>query len=335
MRYISIRAGISVLLIWGVTLITFILTTLVPASPVAAVLGETAMNDPKIVAQTTHELGLDKPLPVQYLLYLKRLLHFDFETSTQTRDPVSHDLSIAFPATMELAIYVMIVSIVIALALSLYAALHHRGIIDQIIRIVSIAGISVPIFWLAMILFYLMTYTLHLLPGSGRLDPALSPPPKVTGLYTVDAALAGQWSVLGNALEHLILPVTVLSLLTLALLIKFFRSALLDVVNQDYITAARAKGLPSRVVTFSYVLRGAMLPILTMSGLAFGSLLTGAVLTESIFSWQGLGQYSLSAAVHLDIPAIMGSGIVIGTVYIILNFIIDLMYGIIDPRVRR
>lgn len=314
---------------------TFVLTTLVPSNPVEAVLGQAAINNPQIVAQTTRELGLDKPLPVQYLLYLWHLVHLNLGTSNQTRSPVSHELGIAFPATAELALYVMIFSVVIAIALSLYAALKQGSTADKIIKIGSLAGISFPVFWAAIVAFYLFTSVLGWLPGSGRLDPQFDPPPHVTGLYTIDALFAGQWVVLGNAFEHLVLPVFVLTMVTLATLVKFFRSAILEVINQEYVVAARAKGLPPKTVIFSYVLRGALLPILTMTGLAFGSLLSGTVLTESIFSWQGLGQYALNAAVHLDIPAIMGVGITIGVVYISINFLIDLLYGAIDPRVRR
>jgi peptide/nickel transport system permease protein len=335
LRYIAIRFGISVLLLWGVTLITFILTNLVPANPVASILGETAMNNPRIVAATEHRLGLDKPLPVQYGLYLWRLIHFDFGDSNQTQLPVLDDLKNAFPATIELAIYVMILSIVIGLGLAIWAALRRGSVADFVIRLASIAGISVPLFWLAMILFYLLSVVLGVLPGSGRLDPTMDPPPHVTGLYTVDALIAGDGAALGSAFAHLALPVLVLTLFTLATLVKFFRSALLDVVNQDFVTAARAKGLPWRTVTFGYIVRGALLPILTMTGLAFGSLLSGAVMTESVFSWQGLGQYALQASTHLDMPAVMGVGIVIGAVYITINFAIDVAYGFIDPRVRR
>lgn len=335
LRYLGVRLGISVLLLWGVTLITFILTNLVPANPVASILGESAMNDPTIVKATEHRLGLDRPLPVQYGLYLWRLLHFDFGNSNQTQLPILDDLKIAFPATIELALYTMILSVFIGLGLAVWAALRRGSVADFVIRLASIAGISVPLFWLAMILFYLLSVVVGVLPGSGRLDPTMDPPPHVTGLYTIDAAIDGDTAALASAFAHLALPVLVLTLFTLATLVKFFRSALLDVTGQEYVTAARAKGLPWRAVTFGYIVRGALLPILTMSGLAFGSLLSGAVMTETVFSWQGLGQYALQASTHLDMPAVMGVGIVIGAVYIVINFAIDVAYGFIDPRVRR
>lgn len=334
LRYILARLGISVLLVWGVTLITFILTNLVPADPVKAVLGDAASNDPRIVKATRHAMGLDRPLPVQYLIYLKRLMHGDLGTSAQTHNPVTKDLATAFPATIELALAVLVLSILIGIGLGLYAALRHRKFSDQLIRVLSLVGISMPTFWLAMVFFYVFFYLLGWAPGSGQLDPTFSTPPHVTGMYVVDALIAGQWDTFGNALAHLILPTIVLTLYTVGLLVRFSRSSILDVINQDYVTAARAKGLSGRTVTFRYILRGALLPILTMVGLTFGSLLSGSVLTETVFSWHGLGQYAYEAATSLDLQAIMGVGVTVGVVFISINFIVDLLYGLIDPRVR-
>ena len=334
-RYIVARLGISVLLLWGITLVTFILTNLVPADPLAAVLGDQAAADPVIVAQYRKQMGLNNPLPAQYWDYLVRLLHGNLGTSAQTRNPVASDLATAFPATAELASFVLVISIILGVGLGLYAALRHRRLPDQLIRVFSVAGISIPTFWLALLVFYLFFYKLRWLPGSGRLDPTLTPPPHHTGFYTIDAALAGQWNVFGNALEHLVLPGLVLTLYTLGLLVRFTRSAVLDVLNEPYVTAARAKGLGSARITFGYVLRGALLPILTMVGLTFGSLLSGAVLTEEVFAWNGLGQYAFLSATKLDLQAIMGVAIVVGVVYIAINFVTDLLTGLIDPRVRR
>jgi peptide/nickel transport system permease protein len=324
-----------VLLMWGITVVTFILTNLVPADPLAAVLGDQAAADPVIVAQYRKQLGLNDPLPLQYWHYLLRLLHGNLGTSAQTRNPVAQDLATAFPATAELSCVVLVASVLLGVGLGLYAALRHRGLADQAIRFVSVTGISMPTFWLALLVFYVFFYKLRWLPGSGRLDPTLTPPPHVTGFYTIDAALAGQWGVFANALEHLVLPGLVLTLYMVGILVRFTRSAILDVLSEPYVTAARAKGLGSTRIVFGYVLRGALLPILTMVGLAFGSLLSGAVLTEQIFAWNGLGQYAFLAATKLDLQAIMGVAIVVGVVYIAINFAIDLLTGVIDPRVRR
>lgn len=334
LRYVLVRLGVSVLLVWGVTLVTFVLTNLVPANPAAAALGERAASDPVAVAAFNHQYGLDRSLPVQYGLYLKRLVHFDLGTSTQTHNPVADDLGSAFPATAELALTALIIATVLGVGLGLLAAMRHRRLVDQVVRVFSIIGISTPTFWLALIVYYLFFYKLGWAPGSGRLDAQFSPPPDRTGFFTIDALLAGQGAVFVNALTHLILPGSVLVLYTVGLLARFTRTAVLDVLGSDYVTAARAKGLPSRTVTLRYVLRGALLPILTVVGLTFGSLLSGAVLTETVFAWNGLGQYAFKAATTLDLQAVMGVGLVVGITYIGINFIVDLLYGAIDPRVR-
>jgi peptide/nickel transport system permease protein len=333
-RYIAIRLGLSVVLLVGVTIITFVLTNLVPGDPITAALGERASGDPKIVAAFRAEQGLDKPLVVQYFVYLGNLLHGDLGMSIGTRNPVTQDLAYAFPATAELAIFAIVIAVVIGLVLALIAALHRNRFSDQLIRAVSVVGISVPTFWLAVGAYFLFFFVLHWVPGSGRLSAFYDAPPRVTGLFTVDALLAGQVDVFGDALAHLVLPGLVLAVYTLGLLVRFARSSILDVLNQDYVRAARAKGLPGRRVILGYLLRGALLPILTIVGLAFGSLLSGAVLTEQVFSWGGIGQYAYRASTALDLPAIMGVGLIVGFVYISVNFVIDVVYGFVDPRVR-
>jgi len=333
-RYILVRSGLSVLLLWGTTVVTFVLTNLVPADPLAAVLGDQAAADPTIVAQYRLNMGLDKPLIQQYLGYLGRLLHGDLGMSAQTRNPVASDLAAAFPATVELASFVLVLATILGVGLGLLAAQRHRRLPDQLIRLVSVVGISMPTFWLALIVFYVFFFKLRLLPGSGRLDPELTPPPHVTGFYTVDAVLAGQWDIFANALTHLVLPALVLTLYAVGLLVRFTRSAVLDVLNEPYVRAARAKGLSPAVVTFHYVLTGAMLPILTLIGLVFASLLSGAVLIEQVFAWHGLGQYAYLAATKLDLQAIMGVGLLVGAAYITINFLVDVMAGLLDPRVR-
>ncbi|MHA7984595.1 ABC transporter permease [Rathayibacter sp. CAU 1779] len=334
LRYIGIRFGISLLLVIGVTIVTFVLTNLVPADPVQAALGERAAGDPKIVAAFREAQGLNKPVVVQYFIYLGHVLQGNLGTSTQTHNPVTQDLAVAFPATAELALFVIVFSIVIGIGLGLIAGLRHNRFSDQVIRVFSLIGISIPTFWLALALFFVFFYQLGWAPGTGRLDPATTPPPTVTGMYTVDALLSGQWDTFGDALSHLVLPGLVLTLYTVGLLVRFTRSGVLDVLSQDYVKAARAKGLAAHTVVFRYILRGSLLPILTIVGLAFGSLLSGTVLTEQVFGWGGLGQYAYKAATTLDLPAVMGVGIVVGVVYIAINFIIDVVYGFIDPRVR-
>ncbi|GAA3040556.1 ABC transporter permease [Pseudonocardia yunnanensis] len=333
-RYVLRRIVVSALLVVGVTLVTFVLTNLVPGDTVAANLGQQAAEDPTIVATYRAHYGLDRPLPEQYVTYLGNLLRGDLGESQQTHRPVVADLSGAVPATLEIAIGAIVLSILIGVGLGVVAAVRRGHLTDSALRLVSLVGISVPTFWLAMVAFYVFSYKLDIAPGSGRLSPATTPPPDVTGLYTVDSLLAGQWTTFGDAVAHLMLPTLVLTLYTVGLLTRFTRSAVLEVLDQDYVRSARAKGLPGHTVLVRYVLRAALVPILTVVGLAFGALLSGTVLVEQIFSWPGMGSYAYQAASHLDLPGVMGVGLVVGVIYVVINLVVDLLYGVIDPRVR-
>ena len=333
-RYVAIRIGLSIGLLWGITLVTFVLTNMVPANPALAALGDRAASDPKIVETFNRQYGFDKPRPVQYWLYLVRVVHLDLGQSTQTHNPVMTDLKSVFPATAELTLTALVIAAVLGIAMGLYAALRHRTWKDQLIRVISLLGVSTPAFWMALVVYFVFFYKLGWFPGSGRLDSALLPPPHVTGFYTIDALLAGQTHTFVNACQHLILPSSVLVGYNVGFLARFTRSSVLDVRASDFVTTARAKGLPPWTVTMRYILRAALVPILTVIGLAFAGLLSGAVLTETVFSWGGLGQYAYKAAITIDLHAIMGVGILIGVIYIMINFAVDLLYGLADPRVR-
>jgi peptide/nickel transport system permease protein len=333
-RFLLSRFGITILLLFGVTVVTFALTNLVPADPVQAALGEQAAANPEIVAKYRADAGLDRPIIVQYFSYVGHLLQGDLGTSIQTNQPVSTELGRAIPATVELAVVAIIISAIIGIGLGLIAALKKRSFIDQLVRVFSTVGISVPSFWLALLVYFVFFSVLGLFPGSGRLSAILNPPPQVTGFMTVDSLLAGDVIAFSDALAHLVMPAAVLALYTIGLLTRFARSAVLEVLDQDYVRGARAKGLKGRTVVFGYILRGALVPIITVLGVAFGSLLSGTVLVENVFGWGGIGQYSFRAATNLDLPAIMGVGLVIGFFYILMNFVVDLLYGFIDPRVR-
>lgn len=334
LRYILVRLAVSVLLLFGVTLVTFALTTIVPGDPVASALGQRAAEDPAAVAAFRAKYGLDQPWFVQYGIYLGNLLHGDLGISQQTHRPVATDLASAVPATLELALGAITLSLIFGVVFGVWAAYRRGKVTDQVLRVVSLTGLSVPTFWMAMVLFYTFYYKLRLAPGSGRLSPILSPPPKQTGLVTVDSLLAGRFDAFMDASAHLVLPVLVLTLYTVGLLTRFVRTSVLEVLEQDYVRAAYAKGLTGRKVLFSYVLRGAALPILTVLGLAFGTLLSGTVLVESVFAWPGLGTYAFKSASSLDLPGVMGVGLVVGVIYLITNFVVDLLYGVLDPRVR-
>lgn len=318
----------------GVTLVSFVLTQLVPGDPAAANLGQRAVSDPAAVAAFRHQYGLDRPLPVQYLLYLKNLVHGDLGMSQQTHRAVRADLSEFIPATMELALFAIVISLLVGVTLGVVAAVFRDRWPDQLLRVLSLGGVSMPTFWIALLAFYVLFFKLGWLPGGGRLEPTQNAPTHTTGLYTVDALIHGQWQLLGSALDHLILPGLVLATYTIGMLLRFTRASVLEVLGNDYVRAARAKGLPERVVIVRHVLRPALISIITVAGVAFGSLLSGTVLVENIFSWPGLGQYAYHSATNLDLPAIMGVSIVVAVVYIVMNLIVDVLYSLIDPRIR-
>ena len=318
----------------GITLIAFFLTQLVPGDPAAANLGQRAIDDPAAVKAFREHYGLDKPLPQQYATYLWRLLHGDLGESQQSHAPVTHDLGQFIPATAELAILSIVVAIVVGVGLGVIAAVRRNRLTDHVLRVVSLGGVSMPTFWIALVALYVFFFRLDWLPGTGRLDPVVTPPPTHTGFYTVDAAIAGQWSTAWNALQHLVLPALVLAAYNVGLLTRYTRSAVLEVISNDYVRSARAKGMPERIVIPRHVLRAALPSVITVIGLAFANVMTGAVLVENIFSWPGIGQYAYRSATTLDLPAIMGVSLFVAVVYIVVNFLVDVLYGVIDPRIR-
>src|SRR6266576_2402329 len=305
LRFVLRRMAALVLLAVGITLVVFVLTQLVPSNAVATNLGEQASADPAAVAAFKAHYGLDKPLPVRYWLYLQHLVQGDLGQSSLTHDAVTHDLGQFIPATAELALYSIVIATVFGIAFGVIAAMRRNRPADHVLRVVSLGGISMPTFWIALVALYLGFFKLGWFPGADRLDPGVLPPPQKTGLYTIDALLAG-----------------------------YTRSAVLEVVGNDYVRAARAKGLPERVVVTRYILRAALPSVVTVLGLVFANVLTGAVLVEKIFSWPGIGQYAYQAAVNLDVPAIAGVSIFVAVVYVTVNFVVDILYGVIDPRIR-
>ena len=333
-RFLLKRIAAGLLLCVGITLVSFVLTQLVPGDPAAANLGQQAAADPAAVAAFRHQYGLDKPVPVQYFVYLGNVLHGDFGMSQQSHRPVGTDLGEYIPATMELALFAIVVSVLIGVPLGIVAAAYRNRWPDQVLRVISLAGVSMPTFWIALLAFYLLFFKLGWLPGGGRLDPTETPPTDTTGFFTVDALIHGEWSLLGSALAHLVLPGLVLATYTVGMLLRFTRASVLEILGLDYVRAARAKGLPERVVILRHVVRPALISIITVAGVAFGSLLSGTVLVESIFSWPGLGQYAYNSAKNLDLPAIMGVSVVVAVVYILINLLVDVLYGVIDPRIR-
>jgi peptide/nickel transport system permease protein len=333
-RYLVRRAGALVLLGVGITLVAFLFTQVVPGDPVAANLGEQAAADPETVQAFRERYGLDDPLPVQYWTYLTNVLHGDLGTSLQNGEPVRSNLGTFIPATAELAVLSTLVAVLVGVFFGVAAAVRRNRFTDHALRVVSLAGISMPTFWIALVALYLFFYRLGWFPGGDRLDPGVLSPPHKTGMFTVDALLAGQWSVAWDALHHLILPALVLAAYNVGLLTRYTRTAVLEVIGNDYVRAARAKGLSEGSVLVRHVLRAALPSVVTVISLVFANVLTGTVLVETIFAWPGIGQYAYRSAVTLDLPAIMGVSLFVAVVYITINFVVDVLYGVIDPRIR-
>ena len=333
-RFLARRFVALVLLALGITLIAFTLTNLVPGDPAAANLGQRAIADPAAVAAFRRHYGLDKPLPEQYGIYVWRLLHGDLGESQQNHDPVTTDLGTFIPATAELALLSIVIAVVAGVGLGVLAAVHQNRLTDHVLRVVSLGGISMPTFWIALVSLYLFFFRLNWLPGTGRLDPQFAEPRHVTGFFIVDALLQGEWSTAADAARHVVLPAVVLAFYNIGLLTRYSRTAVLEVMNNDYVRAARAKGLPELRVVLRHILRAALPSVITVIGLAFANVMTGAVLVENIFAWPGIGQYAYHSATTLDLPAIMGVSLFVAIVYIVVNFAVDVLYGVIDPRIR-
>jgi peptide/nickel transport system permease protein len=333
-RFLARRLAALVLLAVGITFVVFALTQLVPSNAVATNLGEQAAGDPAAVAAFKKHYGLDKPLPLRYALYLEHVAQGDLGQSSLTHEAVTHDLGTFIPATAELAIFSVLIASFFGVTFGVIAAMRRNRPTDHVLRVVSLAGISMPTFWIGLIALYVGFFRLGWFPGAERLDPGVEPPPHHTGLYTVDALIAGKWGLAGAAFHHIVLPALVLAAFNVSLLTRYTRSAILEVVVNDYVRAARAKGLPEHTVVTRYILRAALPSVVTVLGLVFANVLTGAVLVEKIFSWPGVGQYAYQAAVNLDVPAIAGVSLFVAVVYITINFVVDVLYGLIYPRIR-
>ena len=330
-RFILRRLAGLVFVMIGVSIITFALSQLVPIDPAASALGQNAREDQ--IQAYRKELGLDQPAPVQYFNYARRLLQGDFGQSIRTRRPVADDLRDFFPATIELSLAAMIVAVALGIALGIVAALRRNSLIDGAARVFALVGGSLPIFFVGLLMLALFYSKLRWLPGPGRLDAVLRPPSHITGMYTVDSLLTGNWPIFQNSLRHLILPAVTLGYFSTAVVLRMTRSAMLEVLGQDYVRTAQAKGLRDRVVILRHALRNAMIPVLTTIGIVFGSLLSGAVLTETIFGWPGLGRYATTSVTSLDLPAVMGVTLLAAVVYPLVNLIVDIGYHFLDPRI--
>ncbi len=333
LKFIGKRLVYLVVMLFGVATLVFILTKMIPGDPTVANLSQRALNDPEIVAAYRAKYGLDQPLPVQYILYMKNLLQFDLGTSMRTNKPVLSELARCYPATIELALFAIVIAAILGVLFGIISAIRRNSILDQTVRAISVTGVSIPSFWFALLVLYFFYYKLKLLPGPGRLSNAFTAPATVTGMYVIDSLLEGNISKALDAVSHLILPGTVLAAFTMGLITRTARSNLLDVMSTDYIRTAKAKGLSRPGLIIRHALGNALIPVLTVIGLGLGNLLGGMVLVETIFNWPGVGQFAYESVLSVDFPSIIGVALLIALNYMVINTVVDILYGIIDPRV--
>lgn len=332
LSFIARRFGLLIPTFFGVTLLTFALIRLIPGDPVEVMMGERRV-DPQMHAEAMHRLGLDKPLYQQYLDYVGNLAQGDLGESLTTRESVWNEFLTLFPATLELSLAAMLFAGTFGLLAGVIAALKRGSLFDHGVMTISLAGYSMPIFWWGLILIMLFSVKLGWTPVSGRLDLLYDIEPR-TGFMLIDTLLSDEEGAFVDAVRHLILPAIVLGTIPLAVIARMTRSAMLEVLREDYVRTARAKGLSPARVVFVHALRNAMIPVLTVFGLQVGALLAGAVLTETIFSWPGIGKWLIDAIARRDYPVVQNGILLVATLVIIVNFIVDVLYGLANPRIR-
>ena len=334
--------------LFGVTFLIFVITRLIPGDPAIALLGERASAD--ALQRLREDMGLTKPLWMnwadfrstgnlgalfdsQYFVYMGDMIRFDLGRSIFSRIPVSESLLVRFPATFELTLTAMLFALTIGVPAGVWAALRRGTIADTAVMTVALSGVSFPVFWLAIILIYVFAVQLGWLPPSGRLSTGIDLQP-ITGLYLLDSVLRGNASAFTDVLRHLVLPAVALGTIPLAIVVRMTRSSMLEVLNQDYVRTARSKGLRERKVVNKHALRNALLPVVTVVGLSFGTLLSGAILTETVFSWPGIGRWVYDAIAARDYPIIQGGVLFVAFIFVLVNLLVDLSYAIIDPRIQ-
>jgi peptide/nickel transport system permease protein len=315
----------------GVSVLIFFWVHALPGDPASALLGE--RSTPQLIAQYKERYGLDKPIPVQYWEYLKVTARGDLGTSVNSRRQVTSEIKERFPATVELALAAMIFAVGVGIPLGFFAAKRHGGFFDHVSLIGSLIGISIPIFFLAIILKYFFSVKWNLLPSVGRQD-LLIEAEHPTNFYVLDAIITRNWEALWDAIRHLILPAIALGSIPLAVITRITRASVLDVQNEDYVRTARAKGLAPRTVDRRHVLRNALLPVATIIGLQTGLLLSGAVLTETVFAWPGMGSWLRDAIFASDYPVLQGGILFLAVVFVLVNLVVDISYAVINPRIR-
>ncbi len=320
-----------VFVLFGLSLITFSLSRVIPGDPARLVAGPRASNES--VELIRERYNLNDPIVTQYVNYIKGVATFDFGESTSTRRPVSSDLKQYLPATIELTFFAFILSIIIGLPLGVLSAVRPNSIFDVVGRVVSITGLAMPSFWLALMLQFAFFAKLGWLPDGQRLPSTTAAPETITSMYTIDSLLRGEFGLFWTVIKHLIMPASVLAYGSLAVITRMVRGGMLEVLNQDFVRTARAKGLTERIVVIRHALGNALLPTMTVLGLQIGLVLGGAVLVEIVFSWPGVGRYSVDAINRFDYNAIMGTTLLIALLYVLVNLVVDILYVVIDPRI--
>lgn len=331
--YITKRLLGLVPVLLGISLLVFAFLHLIPGDPADILIGERAT--PEQLAALRERLGLNQPLPLQYVAFLNALLHLDLGTSIISGIPIADELKVRFPATVELALAAMAIAVSLGIPIGIAAAIRKNRWLDNLVMAGSLLGVSLPVYWLGLLLIYLFAVTLQWLPPAGRIsiDAGLGFQP-ITGFYVLDALLRLDGSALSDILVHLVLPAFTLSTIPLAILARITRSAMLETLSQDYIRTARAKGVPERWVIARHVLKNALLPISTITGLQFGTLLGGAILTETIFAWPGIGSWIYDGILARDYPVVQAGVLFIAIAFVLINLLVDLSYVLIDPRVQ-
>ena len=315
----------------GVVIISFMLTRALPGDPAVQFAG--AMATEESIQEVREALGLDKSLPQQFLIYVGQLLQGDLGKSVSTGQPVAADLAQRLPASLELTLTALIISCAVAIPLGILAATRPGSWVDQLCRVLVTAGVSLPTFFTGIVLIYVFYYLLGIAPSPlGRLDFIYLDPPRITGFFLIDAALAGDWETWFGALKQLILPATTLALFTLAPIARMTRAAMLSALSADYIRTARAAGLGRSKVLYGYAFRNALLPVVTTLGMVFSFVLGANVLVEKVFAWPGIGSYAVEALVLSDYAAVQGFVLAMAFLFVLLNLVIDLTYSVIDPR---
>ena len=331
-KFLLRRLVLLLVTLVGLTLLVFTVSHVAPGDPARLAAGPEANTEQIQLIQK--EFGLDRPLPAQYALYLKGLLQGSFGRSIRTRHDVFDDVRAFLPATLELVFFTMLLAAVLGIAFGVLAAVYRDTWLDHLLRLVSIGGVAVPMFWLALMLQLLFALKFNLVPSGGRIALTMSPPMTITGFFLMDSLVTANWPAFRSALQHILLPALVLSSPSLAAVTRMMRSDMLDTLSKEFVVNARACGLPEQLIVAKYVLKNAMIPTLTLIGLRYGWMLGGTVLVETVFDWPGIGLYAVQSSVSSDFMPVMAVTLIIGLNFALANLVVDLLYGVLDPRVR-